>query len=95
MDIVTQEILKHLISIFCVLQSVFSDNKGEFDNQLLRNVAELLGTRVIYHCSPFPVVQCHRQPYNAVLESLVLKLTDDSKCSVANALVRASDNNLG
>ena len=47
------------------------------------------------------MVQWHRRTTYAVLENMVLKLTDDSKCSVANALVwavtakNALHNNLG
>ena len=46
-DMIVQAILKNWVSIFGVPQSIFSDNGGEFDNHLLRDVAELLGTRVI------------------------------------------------
>ena len=83
-----QAILKNWVSIFGVPQSIFSDNGGEFDNHL-HDVAELLGTRVIttaaYSRWSNGIVERH----NAVLENMVLKLTDDSRCSVANALVWA------
>ena len=46
-DMIVQAILKNGVSIFGVSQSIFSDNGGEFDNHLLCDVAELLGTRVI------------------------------------------------
>ena len=46
-DIIVHAILKNWISIFGVPQSIFSDNGSELDNHLLRNVPELLGTRVI------------------------------------------------
>ena len=42
-----QAILKNWVSIFGVPQSIFSDNGSEFDNHLLHDVAELLGTDVI------------------------------------------------
>ena len=82
-------------------QSIFSDNGGKFDNHLLRDVAELLGTRVITTAAYSPWSNGIVEPHNAVLEHMVLKLTDDSKCSVANALVwavtakNALHNNLG
>ena len=46
-DIIVQVILKNWVSIFGVPHSIFSDNGGEFDNHLLHNATELLGTHVI------------------------------------------------
>ena len=40
-------ILKHWVSIFGVSQSILSDNGGEFDNNLLLDLAELLGTKTL------------------------------------------------
>ena len=88
-DMIVQAILKNWVSIFGVPQSIFSDNGGEFDNHLLRNVAELLGTRVITTAAYSPWSNGIIERHNAVLENMVLKLTDDSKCSVADALVWA------
>ena len=64
-------------------------------------MAELLGTCVITTAAYSPWSNGIVERHNAVLENMVLKLTDDSKCSVANALVwavtakNASHNNLG
>ena len=70
-------------------QSIFSDNGGEFDNHLLRDVAELLGTCVITAAAYSPWSNGIIERHNAVLENVVLKSTDDSKCSVADTLVWA------
>ena len=100
-DMIVQAILKNWVSIFGVPQSIFSDNGGEFDNHLLRDVAELLGTRVITTAAYSPWSNGIVERHNAVLENMILKLIDDSKCSVANALVwavtakNALHNNLG
>ena len=70
-------------------QSIFADIGGEFDNHLLRDVAELLETRVITTAAYSPWSNGIVERHNAVLENMVLKRTDDSKCTVANALVWA------
>ena len=86
-DIIVQAILKKWVSIFGVPQFIFSDNGSEFDNHLFRDVAELLGRRVITTTAYSPWSSGIIERYNVVLENMVLKLTDDSKYSVANALV--------
>ena len=41
-ETIANAILKHWVSIFGVSQPILSDNGGEFDNNLLLDVAELL-----------------------------------------------------
>ena len=45
-EVIVDVILKHWIATFGTPTSILSDNGGEFNNELLRDVAELLGTKV-------------------------------------------------
>ena len=84
---VVKAILKQWVGIFGTPQSIFSDNGGEFRNDLLRDVAELLGTRVATSAAYSPWSNGIVERHNAVLENMVLKITADDKCSVENAIV--------
>ena len=84
-ETIANAILKHWVSIFGV-QSILSDNGGEFDNSLL-DVAELLGTKVLTTAAYSPWSNGIVERHNAVIENMILKITRDTNCSVENALV--------
>ena len=95
-----QAVLKSWVSISGVPQSFLSNNGGEFDNQFLHDLAGILETCVITTAAYSPWSIAIIESHNAVFENMVLKPTDDSKRSLANALVwvvsakNASYNNL-
>ena len=64
--------------------------EGEFNNELLRDVAELIGCEVCTTAAESPwsigVVERH----NAILDNMILKIIDSTDCSVQNALVLAT-----
>ena len=76
-ETIANAILKHRMSIFGDPQSILSDNGGEFDNSLLLDVAELLGTKVLtaaaYSLWSSGIVERH----NAVITNMILKITRD------------------
>ena len=86
-ETIVNAILKQWVSIFGTPQSILSDNGGEFDNQLLRDIAELLDTKVITTAAYSPWSNGIVERHNAVIENMLLKITSDSNCSVTNALV--------
>ena len=98
---IVDSILRHWVAIFGTPQSILSDNGGEFNNDLIRDVAELLNTRVTNTAAESPWSNGIVERHNAIIENMVLKIIDDMSCSVENALVwavsakNALHNNLG
>ena len=88
-EVIADSVLKHWVATFGTPRLIFSDNGGEFNNELLRDVAELLGTSVATTAaeSPWSNGVCER--HNAVIGNMVLKIVDDTQCSAENALVWA------
>ena len=88
-DIVVDQILKQWVSVFGCPQGIMSDNGGEFDNELLRDVGELLNTQVLPSAAYSPWSNGIVERHNAVIENMVLKIMEDGSCSIKNALVWA------
>ena len=88
-NVIADGVLRHWVATFGTPRLVFSDNGGEFNNDLLRDVAELLGTSVATTAaeSPWSNGVCER--HNAVIGNMVVKIVDDTRCSAENALVWA------
>ena len=64
------------VATFGTPRSVLSDNGGEFDNKLLREVAELLGTSVATTAAESPWSNGIVERHNAVIGNMVLKIVD-------------------
>ena len=77
------------MAVFGTPQSLISDNGGEFNNELLRDVAELLDTRVAATAGYSPWSNGIVERHNAVIANMILKIVSDSSCSISNALVWA------
>ena len=88
-EVIVNDILKNWVSIFGTPQGIMSDNGGEFDNGLLRDVAELLNTKVLTSAAYSPWSNGIVERHNAVIENMLLKIVEDGSCSVKNALVWA------
>ena len=58
-----------------------------FNDELLRDVAELLDCKVITTAAFSPWSNGIVERHNAVIESMILKILHKTKCSVENALV--------
>ena len=85
--VIVQSILKHWVAIFGTPISLFSDNGGEFNNGLLRDVAELLNTKVIATAAYSPWSNGIVERHNAVIENMISKTIHDTNCSVETALL--------
>ena len=83
-EVIVATIMKQWVVTFGKLKSLFSDNI-----ELLRNVAELLGRKVITTAAFLPWSKGIVERHNAVIESMILKIVHETKCSVENALVWA------
>ena len=100
-EVIVDEIMKHWIAIFGTPQSIFADNGGEFNNELLRDVAELLDVSIASTAAESPWSNGVVERHNATLGNMIYKIVADTQCSVENALVwavsakNALSNNLG
>ncbi|XP_057312342.1 uncharacterized protein LOC130653859 [Hydractinia symbiolongicarpus] len=90
-EIIVDTILKHWVAIFGTPNSIFSDNGGEFNNELLKgDVAELLNTRVYTTAAEAPWSNGVCEHHNFILENMIMKIVDNTSCSVENALTWAN-----
>ena len=100
-EVIVDAILKHWVAVFGTPQSIFADNGGEFNNELLRDVAELLDVSVASTAAESPWSNGVVERHNATLGNMIHKIVDDTNCSIQNALVwalsakNALSNNLG
>ena len=88
-EVIVATTMKQWVATFGKPKSLFSDNGGEFNNELLRDVAELLDCKVITTAAFSPWSNGIVERHNAVTESMILKIVHETKCSVENALVWA------
>ena len=85
-EVIADSILKHWISIFGCPKEFFSDQGGEFNNELLRDVAELLNISVHTTAAESPWSNGIVERHNAVLADILTKVMDDNKSTVDVAL---------
>ena len=85
--VIVDAILKHWVAIFGAPHTILSDNGGEFNNDLLQDVAELLGSKIATTAAESPWSNGIVERHNAVIGNMVTKIVDSTSCSVENALV--------
>ena len=86
-EVIVATIMKQWVATFGKPKSLSSDNGGEFNNELLHDVAELLDCKVITTAAFSSWYNGIVERHNAVIESMILKIVHETKCSVENALV--------
>ena len=88
-DVVVAQIFKIWISYFGSPRKFFSDNAGEFANEVLREMNEKLGVETVTTAaeSPFSNGICER--HNAILFETMAKRMEDTKCEPELALAWA------
>ena len=88
-DVVVAQIFKIWISYFGSPRKFFSDNGGEFANEVLREMNEKLGIETVTTAaeSPFSNGICER--HNAILFETMAKTMEDTKCEPELALAWA------
>ena len=82
---IVNQILKHWVVIFGSPKRIFSDNGGEFNNSLLRDVAELLNIQISTTAAESPWSNGIVERHNATLEHMLVKVLDDTPCSMETA----------
>ena len=88
-EVIVATIMKQWVATFGKPKSLFSDNGDEFNNEFFRDIAELLDCKVITTAAFSPWSNGIVERHNAVIESMILKIVHETKCSVENALVWA------
>ena len=88
-EAIVDKICLHWISIFGSPKKVMSDPGGEFHNDLLVEVGELLGVEVLQTAAESPWSNGICERHNAIIENMVEKVMCESKCSIDVALAWA------
>ena len=83
---IVEKIFLHWIQIFGSPENFFSDNGGEFNNELMRELGELLNTRVLTTAAESPWSNGVTERHNALLADMVEKVMEDTKCSLEVAV---------
>ena len=72
-------IMKRWVSIFGVMQSVLSDNGGEFSNEEIREVASILSIRLFTTAADSPHQNGLCERVHGVIDNILLKLMDQHR----------------
>ena len=88
-ETVADAILKHWIAIFGSPNELFADNGGEFNNDLLRDVAEFLNVSIHTTAAYSPWSNGIVERHNAILADIISKVMSDQKCNIDIALAWA------
>ena len=86
---IIDKIFKHWISLFGSPKMVLSDNGGEFNNELLRELGERFDVTIKTTAAESPWSNGTVERHNGVLGNMVIKILDDVKCSNEVALAWA------
>ena len=81
-----EKIFTHWIQIFGSPGSLFSDNGGEFNNDLLRELGDLLNSRILTTAAESPWSNGITERHNAMLGGMVEKTMADTNCSLKVAV---------
>ena len=87
-EVIVDKIFKHWIAIFGPPEQFFSDNGGEFNNDI-REMPELLNVKINTTAAEATWSNGIFEHQNAVLENMFEKILDDTKCSIEVALAWA------
>ena len=83
---IVEKIFQNWIQIFGSPDNFFSDNGGEFNNELMRELGELLNTRILTTAAESPWSNGITERHNALLAGMVEKVREDTKCSLEIAV---------
>ena len=88
-DIIISAVLKIWIAIFGAPRKILSDNGGEFANDDFREMGEKLNTRITNTAAESPWSNGINERHNAILGSMVVKVMEDTKCKISDAVAWA------
>ena len=86
-DLIVKKIFTHWISVFGTPEKFLSDNGGEFNNPILRELCEKCNIIVLTTAAESPwsngLVECH----NRILGDMITKTMAESKCTLEMAVM--------
>ena len=83
---IVEKIFMNWIQLFGCPGIFFSDNGGEFNNDLLRELGELLNTKILTTAAESPWSNGITERHNAIIGGMVEKVMADINCSLEVAL---------
>ena len=85
---VIDQVMKSWIGVFGTMNAVLSDNGGEFNNELIREVASMLGVELLTTAaySPWSNGLCER--VHAVIDTIIAKLREENPGRDLETLLR-------
>ena len=83
---IVEKLFQHWIQIFGSPDNFLSDNGGEFNNDLMRELGELLNTRILTTAAESPWSNGVTERHNALLAGMVEKVMEDTNCSLEIAV---------
>ena len=86
---IIEAIFKYWIQLFGAPEKILSDNGKEFANELLREVCEAFNIQPLSTPAESPWSNGVVERHNATLGEMVLKLREDTKCSIEIAVAWA------
>ena len=88
-EVIIDLIFKHWIALFCTPNRFLSDNGGEFNNELHKEMAELLNIKVLSTASESPWSNGITERHNAIIGNMLERILEENKCSMEVALAWA------
>ena len=85
-EIIIEKFFLHWIALFGCPRKILSDNGGEFNNQLMRELGEQLNTEVLSTAAESPWSNGITERHNALIGQMMIKVIDDQKCPAEIAL---------
>ena len=87
---IIDKVFKHWVALFGCPRKVLSDNGGgEFNNELFRDMAQLLNTQVLSTAAESPWQNGITERHNAIISNMVDRILEDVNCSIEVALAWA------
>ena len=87
--VIIDKVFKFWIALFGCPKKFLSDNGGEFNNTLVRDMSELLGTDVMTTAAESPWSNGITERHNAIIANMVDRIKADVECSLEIALAWA------
>ena len=88
-EVIIDLIFKHWIALFGTPNRFLSDNRGKFNNELYKEMAELLNIEVLSTAGESPWSNGITERHNAIIGNMLERILEGNKCSMEVALAWA------
>ena len=85
-ELIIEKFFMHWIALFGCPSKILSDNGGEFNNELMRELGEQLNIEVLSTAAESPWSNGITERHNALIGQMMIKVMDDQKCPADIAL---------